>query len=235
MGDGLMKRQIVEVLITSRGRLPRGVTLLESIVAMLVVGILMTSIAPLIALSAAARVQARRVDQATQAARGFLDKVAARTSAVTSPSFPDALKVPSNGEDCSAGTAYTFDCVRAPGGSGISPSDLSALNDVRVDGNGNGFSVFDPQDFVIQPMRNDSTLNFGGGASGFEAAVRVYRADAFAPLDSDPSQLGGTWNGEELLKGYEPACISAQVVFTASLGNKSCPLVFMKADILRKE
>jgi len=222
-----MQVQILKIL--ARAKLPRGVTLLESLVAMLVVGILMTAVAPLIALSAAARVQARRVDQATQAARGFLDKVAARTSAVNSSSFPSELIVPTT--DCSPGTAYTFDCVGAPGSpGGISAVALGAINDVRVDGNGNGFSVFDPQDFVIQPMRNDSTLSFAGG---FEAAVRVYRADAFAPLAGDPSQLGATWNGQELLKGYEPACVSEQIVFTASLGNKSCPLVFMKADILR--
>jgi len=222
-----MQVQILKIL--ARAKLPRGVTLLESLVAMMVVGILMTAVAPLIALSAAARVQARRVDQATQAARGFLDKVAARTSAVNSSSFPPQLIVPTTG--CSPGTAYTFDCVGAPGSpGGISAVDLGAINDVRVDGNGNGFSVFDPQDFVIQPMRNDSTLSF---ADGFEAAVRVYRADAFAPLDGDPSQLGATWDGQELLKGYEPACASAQIVFTASLGNRSCPLVFMKADILR--
>jgi prepilin-type N-terminal cleavage/methylation domain-containing protein len=222
-----MQVQILKIL--ARAKLPRGVTLLESLVAMMVVGILMTAVAPLIALSAAARVQARRVDQATQAARGFLDKVAARTSAVNSSSFPTQLIVPTTG--CSPGTAYTFDCVGAPGSlGGISAVDLGAINDVRVDGNGNGFSVFDPQDFVIQPMRNNITLSFAGG---FEAAVRVYRADAFAPLAGDPSQLGATWNGQELLKGYEPACASAQIVFTASLGNKSCPLVFMKADILR--
>jgi prepilin-type N-terminal cleavage/methylation domain-containing protein len=222
-----MQAQILKIL--ARAKPPQGVTLLESLVAMLVVGILMTAIAPLIALSAAARVQARRVDQATQAARGFLDKVAARASAVNSPSFPPQLIVPTTG--CSPDNAYTFDCVQAPGGSaGISAIALNNINDVKVDGNGNGFSVFDPQDFVIQPMRNDNTLSFAGG---FEAAVRVYRADAFAPLLGDPTQLGATWNGQQLLKGYEPACASAQIVFTASLGNRSCPLVFMKADILR--
>lgn len=63
-----MQAQILKIL--AKAKPPQGVTLLESLVAMLVVGILMTAIAPLIALSAAARVQARRVDQATQAARG---------------------------------------------------------------------------------------------------------------------------------------------------------------------
>jgi len=225
-----MKWCIIRLLSILEKRSTKGVTLLESIVAMVVVGILLTSIAPLIALSAAARVQARRVDQATQAARGFLDTVASSSSALTDTYFPNALIVGKT--SCTTGP-YTFDCIEAPGGAGISATDLSNIAGIRVDGNGNGFSVFDPQDFVIQPMKNTKNLTFVTGVTAFEAAVRVYRADAFAPLGGDASKLGNTWNGQQLLKGYEDACASAQIVFTASLGNRSCPLVFMKSDILR--
>ena len=45
-----------------------GFTILESLVAAAVVSILIVSIAPMVALSTSARVNARRIDQATQAA-----------------------------------------------------------------------------------------------------------------------------------------------------------------------
>ena len=46
-----------------------GFTLLESLMAVVVVSILIVSIGPMVALSTASRVNARRVDQATQAGR----------------------------------------------------------------------------------------------------------------------------------------------------------------------
>jgi prepilin-type N-terminal cleavage/methylation domain-containing protein len=212
--------------LANRVKTPQGVTLLESLVAMTVVGVLLTAIAPLIALSAAARVQARRVDQATQAARGFIDAVASQSVDVRGAYFPSALIVPASMTCPGGGTPYSFDCVAAPGGSGISASDLDAIPGVKIDGNGNGFSVFDPQDFVIQPMRNDNIVG------GFQVAVRVYRADAFLPNGGNPAVLGATTATTGLQKGYEDACASAQIVFTASLGSRVCPLVFMQADII---
>ena len=57
-----------------------GYTIIESLVAMIVVSVLMIAIAPVMAFSVATRVQARRMELATQAARTYID--ALRTGAV---------------------------------------------------------------------------------------------------------------------------------------------------------
>jgi prepilin-type N-terminal cleavage/methylation domain-containing protein len=60
-----------------------GYTIIESLVAMIVVSVLMIAIAPVMAFSVATRVQARRVELATQAARTYID--ALRTGAIKPP------------------------------------------------------------------------------------------------------------------------------------------------------
>ncbi|MCD8489107.1 MAG: hormogonium polysaccharide secretion pseudopilin HpsB [Desertifilum sp.] len=60
-----------------------GFTLLESLMAIVVLTILLTGIAPMIFLSTATRIQARRVERATQAAREYIDGV--RTGAIFPP------------------------------------------------------------------------------------------------------------------------------------------------------
>lgn len=61
-----------------------GFTIIESLVAIIVVAILLTAIAPVLVMSTATRVQARRVELATQAAKSFIDGV--RTGAIAAPS-----------------------------------------------------------------------------------------------------------------------------------------------------
>jgi len=60
-----------------------GYTIIESLVAMIVVSVLMIAIAPVMAFSVATRVQARRVELATQAARTYIDTL--RSGAIASP------------------------------------------------------------------------------------------------------------------------------------------------------
>jgi prepilin-type N-terminal cleavage/methylation domain-containing protein len=50
-----------------------GYTIIESLVAMIVVSALMVMIAPVMAFSVATRVQARRTELATQAAKAYID------------------------------------------------------------------------------------------------------------------------------------------------------------------
>lgn len=56
-----------------------GFTIIESLLAILIVSLLMVAIAPTIVLSVATRVQARRVELATDAARTYIDGVKAGT------------------------------------------------------------------------------------------------------------------------------------------------------------
>lgn len=57
------------------GATDAGFTLIESLVAIVILSIMLVGVAPLIVLSTATRVQARRVEQATEAARTYLDGV----------------------------------------------------------------------------------------------------------------------------------------------------------------
>jgi type II secretory pathway pseudopilin PulG len=193
--------------------------------AVVVVSILLTAILPMIILSTATRVQARRVDLATQAARGYIDGV--RSGVI------NIVDAPAN---CAGQTTFPFidnsqgsqnqyfTDVKVPAPNITTIAKLSCISGVKVDPNNNGFSVNDPQDLVIQPMRSEGT-----GTTGFYMQVRVYRADAFIQVGAD---LTGIQPGLILQTGNsEVTCPNARQIVTSTNGSKSCPLVVSGADI----
>jgi prepilin-type N-terminal cleavage/methylation domain-containing protein len=206
-------------LINSIKHTQSGFSLIEAIVAVVVVGILLSAIAPMIALSVAARVQARRVDQATQAGRLYTEGVRGGTIAVVN--FPATLL------PAASATAPYFNDIPSPNSpGGIALSFNADCNNVNVpgiciDSNSNGFSTSDPQDLVIQPMRTGGTGIANADAlsrRGFDLGVRVYRADAFAaPIT--------------LYTGSETECNFSKLTFISTLGSKQCPLVVMSAEV----
>ena len=188
-----------------------GFSLIESLVAVAVVSILIVSIAPMVALSTSARVNARRIDQATQAARSYIDAV--RGGAIDTTNFPAALinNVPN------VQNQYTFEAIAVPT-SAILSLDSTTVRGIKVDANGNGFSTSDPQDLFIQPMRSGSSTSTQLSRQGFWLAVRVYRADALA--------------GSALLKkGTEPECGISKTPFSAT-ASITCPIVTMRSQVL---
>jgi prepilin-type N-terminal cleavage/methylation domain-containing protein len=205
-------------LLDSTSQTQLGFTLIESIVAMVVVGALLTAIAPLLALTVAARVQARRVDLATQASRAYTEGVRGGTIAVVD--FPATLRPP-----VTATTAPYFNEVPAPNASGgiafSFNADCSNANfpGICVDTNNNGFSVNDPQDLVIQPMRTGGNDIEILQREGFDLGVRVYRADAFSGLVTT------------FYKGSEAQCDASKQTFISTTGSRQCPLVIMSAEI----
>lgn len=133
-----------------------GYTIIESLVAMIVVSVLMIAIAPVMAFSVATRVQARRVELATQAARSYID--ALRTGAIepndpTKPGFP------------------------ATGNPTDPPADFNSLYCVDLDETPL-CSTSSKKDFYVQGV----TQNAGTTPTdtGYDLTVRVYRADAFS-------------------------------------------------------
>jgi len=136
-----------------------GYTIIESLVAMIVVSVLMIAIAPVMAFSVATRVQARRVELATQAARTYID--ALRTGAIKfgGSGFP----IPAGGvlADAAVPTVNQTYCVDM-GGGGCSPS---SNKDFRVQG---------------AWLNKDTSITGGDPTSkGYQLLVRVYRADSF--------------------------------------------------------
>jgi type II secretory pathway pseudopilin PulG len=183
----------------------------------------------MVVLSTASRVQARRVDLATQAARSYVDGVRAGVINIVDPvaSFPYI----DNGSTW-VGTSRSqyFQSVPAPTNATVAA--LNALPGIKVDTNGDGFSADDPQDLVIQPMRSGAPDGNNLDSQGFYMAVRVYRADAFLTDTANPPNLTGIRTGVTLQTGNNEAdCPNGSRVFTSTNGSLTCPLVVMKVDI----
>jgi prepilin-type N-terminal cleavage/methylation domain-containing protein len=142
-----------------------GYTIIESLVAMIVVSVLMIAIAPVMAFSVATRVQARRVELATQAARTYINalKTGAIKFGVVGGGFP--IQAPA-GDLAGAGapTLIQTYCVDMDG-TGV--CETSSAKDFRVQG-----AWLNPDPSI---PNNDPT------SKGYQLLVRVYRADSFAP------------------------------------------------------
>ncbi len=201
-----------------------GFTILESLVAAAVVSILIVAIAPMVALSTSARVNARRIDQATQAARSYVDAV--RGGVIDTTNFPatspNILVVLPTAANVNAQQQYTFESILAPTSAILSldsPTATTPVRGIKIDANGNGFSINDPQDLFIQPMRSgpvaDSTQL---KSQGFWLAVRVYRADALA-------------GSAPLRTGTETTCAGSKTPFSAT-ASITCPIVTVRSQIL---
>ncbi|MBD1837607.1 type II secretion system protein [Coleofasciculus sp. FACHB-64] len=146
-----------------------GFTLIESLLAIIVIAILMTAIAPVIVLSTATRLQAKRVELASKAASTYIDGVRSGKVAsppITSTTMLGTVAPPTSGTlTCSKNIDY---CT--------SPANLYC-----VDGDGNGTCTTDSlQDMIVQGFGYSSSYVTATDASkGYSLGVRVYRADAF--------------------------------------------------------
>jgi prepilin-type N-terminal cleavage/methylation domain-containing protein len=184
-----------------------GYTIIESLVAMIVVSVLMIAIAPVMAFSVATRVQARRTELATQAARAYID--ALRTGAVkpggSIKGFP--TKAPGNLADAGlpADPDNTLYCVDMDGGN-CSPTSN--------------------KDFYVQGAwkNNDVTTN-DPTSKGYQLLVRVYRADSFAggvtlrdPKTSNKQSIVGSGLGDLTMPVVE---MSTEIPATGTPSHKS--------------
>jgi len=154
-----------------------GYTILESLMAIVVVTVLMVAVAPLLAFSFATRVQAKRVELGSKAANTYIDAV--RSGAVT-PTLTTQTDPPTSAGSltCDAGKLCT------------SPAGLYCVDN---DSDGKCTLPNDPtpgkglMDMIVQGV----AINKVAGATlenGYQLIVRVYRSDAFK--DSSPLQQG---------------------------------------------
>ncbi len=182
-----------------------GYTIIESLVAMIVVSVLMIAIAPVMAFSVATRVQARRMEVATQAAKAYIDALRADALIPNDPKNP--------GFPTTRVTAATV--AEAP-----APTDINSLYCIDMDGDQKCLSSSN-KDFVVQgAWRNpDPTITAAIApiTKGYELMVRVYRADSFAA-------------DAPTLKGFTPNR-ARQSVVGAGLGDRSVPVVEMTTEI----
>lgn len=180
-----------------------GFTILESLIAIVVVAILLASISPIIIFSVATRVQSRRVELATQAARTYIDGVRSDTVAAPPRGTGTASTQPaptSTGTlSCAADGAYC--------GTTAPTNSLFCVNRDATAGCAHTSNT----DLVIHAFRLNSAST--EATRGYLLGVRVYRADAFR--DTTALQL-------------QPD----QKAFTSGLGLRKYPLVQMTTEVL---
>ena len=208
-----------------------GFSLLESLIAVAVVSILIVSIAPMVALSTSARINARRIDQATQAARSYIDAV--RGGVIDTAAFPVGLIR----NTANAQGQYTFEAVVAPTNvptlavastcSQVNTAVLgsSTVLGTCVDTNANGFSINDPQDLFIQPMRSGPSNASDLKSQGYWLAVRVYRSDA---LTSTTALRTGTATATDPNNSCKSGSNATAFSSTSSI---TCPIVTIRSQI----
>jgi prepilin-type N-terminal cleavage/methylation domain-containing protein len=183
-----------------------GFTIIESLVALLVVAILLTAIAPVIVLATATRVQSRRVELATQATKTFIDGI--RTGAITAPSeITPALDAPS--------TTIKRNLVDRPGDYLINTTKMP------VPTASTGLYCFNKNGLLNLPdctsdlfyIQANRIVQGTGINDGYRVGIRVYRADADFPLTASDDTK------------------KTQTPFTSGLGNRKAPLIEMTTDI----
>ncbi|MEW6491351.1 MAG: hormogonium polysaccharide secretion pseudopilin HpsB [Cyanobacteriota bacterium] len=215
-----------------------GFTIIECLLAIIIVAILMVAVSPAIVLSVATRVQARRVELATQAAQTYIDGL--RAGKIPPPPYgvvmkPDLTQNPSN--------ANLLNTFAAPQGGALTcPPPLAAGDQPTVtnvyckDNSGYQFGTLycvdldreagcTKGDFVVQGFRsftadptNPAQPNLSDdGSQGYLLGIRVYRADAIMSLNG-PFKTSG--NSQTV-----PGKARKAATFTGGVGDRAAPLV----------
>ncbi|MDJ0707226.1 MAG: hormogonium polysaccharide secretion pseudopilin HpsB [Leptolyngbyaceae cyanobacterium MO_188.B28] len=212
----------------------QGFTIIESLVAILVVTILLVAISPVIVLSIGVRVQAKRVDSATQAARLYIDGVKSgeidppehrvvlqETSIVTASGTTTTVFSPQRGSFAAASTptAGTLACAASTTGSyycaNTNTSPYYSLYCVDGDDDGvNQCTADSNRDLVVQAFRSalSTTTSI---ESGYLMGVRVYRADGFSDSEAFTTQ--------------------EQLASTGGLGDRKGPLIEATTEVITNQ
>jgi len=166
-----------------------GYALIESLIAIVVVAILMTAVTPMIVFSMGARMQAKRIQLATQASQSYLADLKAN------PEENDGLAPSTVTEIANIGD-LTGDCEDSDGYCSYDPDDATTgrmLYCVNFDEEA-GCQTSSMVDMVVWPIREVASDQQGNPLStdlGYEVAIRVYRANSFADDVDDPLQKDG--------------------------------------------
>lgn len=188
-----------------------GFTIMESLIAMVVVSSLMLAISPVLILSASTRVQSRRVELSAQIARSFIDGV--RSGRIRAEDItPVNININQNALS-SRNITNSTDGYLISSASMAAPTSEAGLYCVQSDG-----TIQPPENncenrlFFIQASR--TSINGSDPKDGYRLAVRVYRKD----IDFDKTVLANTNTTK-----------NTQAVVGS--GNKQAPLVEIIADI----
>ncbi|MBD2679909.1 MULTISPECIES: hormogonium polysaccharide secretion pseudopilin HpsB [Nostoc] len=205
-----------------------GFTIIESLVAILVVSILLVAIAPVLVISTATRVQARRVELATEAAQAFIDAIKSKTISEAQVSTTTSLAAatadaPRTVSDTSTSGDYLLSSAAVP-------TAITSLYCFHKDGkitlptDCTTYKTTSPVQFYIQAFGkavgtiSTSTAQIDNGQS-YRLGVRVYRSDAF--IDSGNLKKSSDTNAKKT------------ATFSGGLGDRKAPLVEITTEIVR--
>ncbi len=194
-----------------------GLTLLECIIAILVVGIVGATIAPAMVVSVATRIQSQKAEQALQVAQGEVDQVrllVERGATVVGDLPPEVTGV----------TYETIGNAGAPktltGGPTTVPTAYTQARPVDIDGDGTN-------DFAVQMFRSPLVNNASGEPiMAFGMGVRVYDIQAFTSgntLSKDEAFLGFTSDSAERETG--PLAVLYTTVTASADGQSFCDFI----------
>ena len=188
-----------------------GFTIIESLMAIVVVSILLAAIAPVLILSTSTRVQAKRVELATRVAKTFIDGV--KTGAITAPTKTITLAAPTASTPRTLGQGL-FNTTNMPVPT-AADTDLYCFKNGTISVTSttnckeNNFEQFYIQ--AAQIKVDGSSNN-----DGYRLAIRVYRSD----IDFSKTVVASTSSTNK-----------RQLAFEGGLGSTQAPLVEMTTDI----
>jgi prepilin-type N-terminal cleavage/methylation domain-containing protein len=182
-----------------------GFTIIESLVAILVVAVLLVAIAPVLVMSTASRVQARRIELATGAAKALIDGI--NSKIVSDPTITVTLTADQTRKISTSTSDYLMSSAAVP----TARTGLYCFNK-----NGNLANPDCTSDlFYIQAIRVAVSGSDPDSGQGYRLGVRVYRSDAqFGSLTAASS-------------GNKAAIV------TGGLGDRKAPLIEMTTEIVR--
>jgi type II secretory pathway pseudopilin PulG len=211
--------------LNQRSPSQQGYTILEGLMAVVVVSVMLLAIGPVIAFSVGTRVQAKRVELATQAGKSYIDKVKSGEMKIDQLSFKTTQDSWQNA-DPPANASLICD-PETPTATNPHPDQIlipcttpSGLYCMDFDGGGCKSDTPSVTDMVVQGIVYDKTPNSTiTTTTGYQLAVRVYRANSFGPgitlktpTDSDP--------------------LKSDSLTTNALGNRGLPLIIMTTEVL---
>lgn len=208
-----------------------GLTLIECLVAIAIIALTSASIAPIVVLSVATRVQNQRSEQALQVAQGEIDRV--RLLVERNPVYDGNTLGLFEAPSAPLGTEISV--VGAPDSSvdqatwaaaGYSPASELVARQVDTDKDGK-------VDFLVQSFRGEAAMD-GTMPAAFSMGVRVYDANSVGltptGLLTDAAGLGFTSGDGE--RGRRPLAVLYTQVINSDDGRSICEyLEFLEATV----
>ncbi|HLO87534.1 MAG TPA: hormogonium polysaccharide secretion pseudopilin HpsB [Nostocaceae cyanobacterium] len=189
-----------------------GFTIVESLVALMVAGFLLAAVAPALVLSTATRVQSKRVERATEAARTLIDALNSKT--IADPAITTTLTALTSSSDRRVDKFSDDYLLQAN-----APTSSTGLYCYQKNGTIQAPNCTSNL-FYIQTIRSvvSGSTDVDNG-QGYRLGIRVYRADApFGSLKKTADK-----NGQQKTSN----------TYAGGTGDRTAPLVEMTTEIVR--